>query len=399
MAGVSVNRRACFPLRADSATRFVQRHMTPRLTLVACALTIARSLSAQTASEPPKVLPELKVSGNVPIVKVAEYHLVERRAGAAAVTAGGFIYVAGGTNKGNATLKSVERIDPRTGVSTTFAQLQFGRWLVGAAAVDGKLYVIGGHAEQLRAEGSPTGVPSADTLHMSPDGRIAAMDSDNNLVPSGVRLRPDNSVEIVDLATGRVSPGPPMPLARASCACIAFEKKIYVLGGLFVHGNRRGHTNSVDILDTTTGKWSEGPPMPSPRDATAVLVDGGFIMTAGGYNGTQASTEVAFLNPRDRTWRTLPELCRPTSAAAPVFLGRYLMLFGDYDRPEEILAYDLKTRTSETFTLSYLSARHASAVVLNEKIYVIGGKVVRDADAEDYVQVYELASKAPPKKG
>jgi hypothetical protein len=50
-------------------------------------------------------------------------------------------------------------------------------------------------------------------------------------------------------------------------------------------------------------------------------------------------------------------------------------LFGDYGSPERLLAYNLKTRESETFTLRYTAARDTAVVAAGGRMYVIGGKV------------------------
>jgi len=72
----------------------------------------------------------------------------------------------------------------------------------------------------------------------------------------------------------------------------------------------------------------------------------------------------------------------------------HLFLFGDYDSPERLLAYNLKTRQSETFTLGYTAARHTAAVVADGQIYVIGGRVDRATDPIRAIQVFALTKPA-----
>jgi hypothetical protein len=186
-----------------------------------------------------------------------------------------------------------------------------------------------------------------------------------------------------------------MPQARAQFACVKYGQKIYVIGGRIPHPNpsMRACTNTMAVFDLVTGMWSEGVPMPTPRETVGAVVDGGFIVVSGGYDLTKSRDEVEVFNPRANTWRTIAKLCQPSSSHSLVFLDHYLFLFGSYDSPGELIAYDLMAKRSETFTLQYKPARHTAAVVHEGKIYVIGGKVSRVSGALNYIQVF-----APPKK-
>ncbi len=59
----------------------------------------------------------------------------------------------------------------------------------------------------------------------------------------------------------------------------------------------------------------------------------------------------------------------------------------------ELVAYDLVTKKSASFTLDYNKARHTAAIVHEGKAYVVGGRVVTDAESVDYLQVYALRAK------
>jgi hypothetical protein len=142
--------------------------------------------------------------------------------------------------------------------------------------------------------------------------------------------------------------------------------------------------------------------MPTPRSSSdAAIVTGPFIVLPGGYDGSLALDKVEAYNPRENKWIILPPLCRDSSAHATVFFGRYLFLFGNYAAPEELIAYDLSTKTSQAFTLQYTPARHTAAVALGDKIYVIGGKPYKYSVPLDSIQVFKLRPKtaAPEKAG
>ena len=366
----------------------------------------------QPGDDAPKILPRVEVTAVVPLVKVADYRMREARFAPAAVADGDFIYIIGGSNSGNVTLDSIERFNVRTGVSENFAKLNIGRLAHGAIVAGGKIYVLGGKSVQLRPAGSPRGgeFDIARPYLNNPDARpyfeptvedrfraireqelhgIDAADPVQNL--SGLEL--ESSMEVVDLATRRVTRGAGLPEARAAFACVEFGGKIYAIGGQVERGSTLAHSGAMAVFDLATGKWSRGAPMPTPRDSAAAWVDGGFIIVPGGYNGRVALDVVDVFNPRQGTWRNLPPLCHPVSAHSLAFLGHYLFLFGNYDSPEELIAYDLFSKESASFTLDYKSARHTAAVVHEGKIYVMGGKVYRSSEALDYIQVFTLRKK------
>jgi len=184
-----------------------------------------------------------------------------------------------------------------------------------------------------------------------------------------------------------------MPDARWLFACVALDDKIYVMGGRRPKPDGLVTTNDVQIFDVKRGKWSRGTAMPGPLDTVATIVPGGLVVTAGGVNNEQPQTPVTVFSPAEKLWRILPPLHRGVSAHSLVFLGHYLFLFGDYLSPNELVAYDLVTKRSESFTLDYKPARHTAAVVYDGKAYVIGGRMQRDTASLDYVQVYALRTK------
>ena len=137
--------------------------------------------------------------------------------------------------------------------------------------------------------------------------------------------------------------------------------------------------------------------MPGSRATDGVLVDGGFIVVAGGYNGFITSDAVYSFELRSGTWRTNTPLCRSMSAHSVAFLGSYLYLFGDYTAPELLLAYNLRTKASETFTLGYTPTRHTAVVVAEGRIYVIGGRADKKLAPLRAIQVFATTKTAGPK--
>lgn len=356
--------------------------------LLPLSLLAASHAEGSTTDKPSADFPAFTVSARVPLVKVGDFKMRESRVAAAAVTDGRYIYIIGGQDSGGHILKSVERFDPQSGKSEPFAELRHARLWHEAALHAGKIYVLGGSSEGLLLET----LEFRDTLRVSREQH--ALDNINEAslpVPGSMDL--EGTMEVLDLATRRVSDGKPMPDARNQFACVTLGDDLYVIGGRREYFGRPSYTNTVVIYSFRTGRWRNGIPMPTPRASAGALVDGPFVVVPGGYDGMKTLDAVEAFDPRGQRWIILPRMCRTSSAHSVAFLGHSLFLFGNYVAPDELIALDLRTKQSESFTLQYKPARHTAVVVVGERIYVLGGKVSKDAKAVDYIQVFALPAK------
>jgi hypothetical protein len=161
------------------------------------------------------------------------------RSNACAGVIGGIIYVAG---RGNA-LSTVEAYDPRTNTWTTKAPMPTGRLGAAAGVIDGILYVAGGHstgpgARLLNVVEAYD--PQSDTwstkapMTIGPTGRYlagAAVLDGMLYVAGGVGARLRNPVEAYDPKTDSWILKPSMPTERYAPAAGVADDVLYVLGG------------------------------------------------------------------------------------------------------------------------------------------------------------------------
>ena len=161
--------------------------------------------------------------------------------GAAALN--GKLYVAGGFTA-NVHLGPIDRFyvyDPATNRWQALAPLSSPRGSVGLAAVAGKIHAIGGRG---------------------PDQKTVA------------------THDVYDPATGKWTSAAPLPVARDHFGIVVEGGRIHVVGG------RTGATvDNValhDVFDPATGKWTPAAPMPTARSSGAAAVYRGFIVYAGG---------------------------------------------------------------------------------------------------------------------
>lgn len=297
----------------------------------------------------------LHAADGAPLKKAGDFHLKRARYGAAVVTEGNFIYIAGGADRGEY-FGDLERFDTTSHQVVRMTDQLIARRYLSAALVDHKIYLLGGW-------GNAPGL-----------------------------TEPVTRMEVFDLATGKITLGPPPPTPRAHAAAIVRQGKIYLIGGQSVgRGDHLVQTNAVEIFDPATNRWTPGPAMPSARDTAAVLVQD-FIMVPGGFAANAAQAKVEYFLPQQNAWQSLPDLSRRTSAHSVAFLGEHLFLFGNYGAPGEVLAYHLKTRTSRLIKPGYTPAYHTAATVNGDRLYVIGGTTDREGEASDLIQVFALSA-------
>ena len=292
-----------------------------------------------------------------PLVKVGDFHLKTARYGAAAVAGGDYVYVIGGDD-GQTYLGDIERFDVRTHEVIRLTDGLTARRYHGAVLAGGKIYVFGGQ-------------------RVNPLSNSELMEA---------------TVDVYDLATGLIAKGTPMPTPRGYAATVLFKGKVYVIGGCYLHGNSFVQTGLMEIYDLATGAWSTGPAMPTARECRAAVVDD-FILVPGGYRSRARVSQVEFFVVPENAWKRLPDLCERVSANSVAFLGSELLLFGNFSSEKDVVAYDLRTRTSRVIQPGYLPARHTAAVVHAGRIYVVGGNLIQGSVKPlDYIQVFAQAT-------
>lgn len=124
------------------------------------------------------------------------------------------------------------------GTWTSGAPLPSARQGAVAAAIGGRIYVVGGY------------------------------DCRNHL----------NNLDIYDPETNTWESGPPMAQARYEAACGVIGGKLYVVGGMADYRS----LSSLEIFDPETNTWTTGPAMPTARFSLSAAVIGNKMYVVGG---------------------------------------------------------------------------------------------------------------------
>jgi hypothetical protein len=266
----------------------------------------------------------------------------QRRSYIAAAELGGQIYAAGGmVGETGRRLATFQRYDPEANSWTTLRPLPEPVRAADAAAVAGRVYVIGGD------------------------------DVDGN----------GTDVYAYDPARDAWRTRAPLPEPRFNHAAVALGDRIYVLGGFH---DAEEH-DDVFVYDVAADSWSEAAPLPRPNHAFGAVIFRGEIWMIGGLRGEELLREVWIYDPEAETWRPGPALPEPME-----------LLGADVDG-DEIHAvwedvyqfYDAETREWRSGPRSLVTRHGLNVFAVDGSLYTIGGCTTALRDSQ-VVEVRQL---------
>lgn len=169
----------------------------------------------------------------------------------AAAALDGRLHLVGGWNYSNTASASVTGhsvFDPATQRWSGAASLAVARNAAAAAAVDGRLYVVGGRSPGIRA---------GDQQSLA-----------------GMEIYSPEADQWADAA--------PMPTARSSLAVVALAGRLYAFGGESTPGTV---SDAIERYDPVAQSWSRLPAMPYRSHGLGAVVVGDAIYLMGGFTG------------------------------------------------------------------------------------------------------------------
>jgi non-specific serine/threonine protein kinase len=218
-------------------------------------------------------------------------------------------------------------------------------------------------------------------------------------LPQGPNLTAavSDKVLFLDLAKGRWVEGPPLHHARAAGAAVVVDNKIVVVGGR-TGGQHPGEVPQTEIFNGKS--WKGATDIPVPGDHLAAVTDGTFLYALGGrtLEASASNKAVQRFDPATGQWAQLTPLPAANSDFGAAYLGGQLITFGGENGltvSGTVRAYNLASKTWSTLP-SMAQARHGmgAAVVGNNTIYAIdGAKLSGHAGSTRTVQVLRFTSK------
>ncbi|XP_046686413.1 actin-binding protein IPP-like [Homalodisca vitripennis] len=192
------------------------------------------------------------------------------------------------TRSSECTFESVERFDTFRRRWYQVAPMGIGRILPGVAALNGRIYVVGGEQEsQILANGEvydPTEdkwTAVANMVVPRCEFGLCALNGDLYAVGGWVGEDIGGSIERYDPTVDEWTLQGQLPEPRFSMGVVSYEGLIYVVGGC-IHSRR--HLQDLLCFNPVTREWTPLAPMLVPRSQMGVAVLDGFLYVVGGTN-------------------------------------------------------------------------------------------------------------------
>lgn len=259
----------------------------------------------------------------------------------------GKIYVVGGFNKPNlqnalkfAISNEVEVYDTAADSWSVTTSLPEGRHHAGIASLNGLLYVVGGFTKSL----------------LSVWHAVATVYQYNPVTQ-----------EWRELAS--------MPTARGALGVAVHQNRLYAIGGY----DGKHNSGAVEIFNPQTNTWSSGAPMPMPRDHLAVVTAENRIYAIGGrpeldYHRNMATVEE--YDPHADQWRSRVNLPTPRSGITAGVINDWVYVIGGEAKEGTFATNEAYHPATDRWRAMapMPTARHGlGSAVVNGRLYAISG--------------------------
>lgn len=271
-----------------------------------------------------------------------------------AVTCSGEIYSVGGQKKVGSSWEKSKMLfdfDPAQNNWTQKSDMPTARFNLATAAIDGKIYALGGDSYLNNNEMYDPTTEVWTSLTPMPTGRqhVKGTAVGGKLYIIGGledRSTVSNKNEVYDPQSDTWEEKAPIPTPKHNYATAVFEGKIYIFGGSTKSGSDIWvKTSSVEVYDPVTDTWQTISTMPTTRFNPGIAVINNSIFIIGGFAGSPVSNRVDRFDPASNTW------------------------YEDSPLPQSNVAM--------------------GSTVFDEKIYIVGGTGGPDANWNCYDSVYE----------
>lgn len=260
------------------------------------------------------------------------------RSEVAGAVVGDRIYIVGGLTATGVT-DAVEEYDPAANRWRLRARLPQPVHHPAAAALGGKLYVIGGFVVRAFIIWIATDAvyefdPTTDRWRPRASlptrrGALAAVSLDGKIYAvGGTDIQDTGAFEVYDAAADTWQRLRPMPTPRNHLAAAVVDGRIYVFGGRA--GGVPANVGATEVYDPTTSTWQERAPLPTPRSGIGAAAVGGKIYVLGGELGRPDTyPENEEYDPAADHWASRAPMPTPRHGLAAVALqGRVYALSG-----------------------------------------------------------------------
>lgn len=270
------------------------------------------------------------------------------------------------------------------------------RYGAGSVSVYGKIYTVGGYARDQYVSTLEVYTPTLNSWERKPSmtnpRAHAGVVSVNNkiYVFGGYNGSILNSVEIYNLAPDTWQAATPMPQATYGMGIVVVGNYIYTIGGY----TNSGYTNIVYMYDTINNTWTQKANLPiADAFLSAVTTDSNTIYTFGGSNLSGILNKTYKYNISSNTWTEMADMQSKKSNAPAVVVNNKVYVIGGsnnvlLDGKDNVFSdnrllfdsysttvnkYDVATNTWGKIEDISVVGKGYNSVNVNGDIYIVGG--------------------------
>jgi N-acetylneuraminic acid mutarotase len=271
------------------------------------------------------------------------------------------------------------------------ASLSGPRFRAGSAAIDGKLYVVGGQSWPSGQLPLEVYDPSSDTwtsrgqLPLMYDGTVAALGGQLYLMFGRPSELPKPWLQSYDPETDRWTPRAAAPTQRDQFRLAALNGQLYAVGGIDYGDHSAGYSRTVEAYDPATDTWTTKAPMLRTRARLSVAVVNGILYAIGGESvdtlegipTAETVRSVEAYDPATDSWTPKASLPLPVTGSAAAVVNGIIYVAGgglsDATATVNVYAYDPSQDKWTVQPPMRTSRSVATASALDGTLYVIGG--------------------------
>jgi len=319
----------------------------------------------------------------------------------------GKLYIAGGSTLTDIASRQVEVLDTavETLTWTSLSNMDLSRSSFALHTWDGLLHAIGGtdiNSSIINNVESynPTNDSwqSTSTMPFPNTAFNSTLFSNDVYIFGGTKNSPESTHEYSDYMKYSINDGSWLhgtnpDAARAEFSAVTLADKLYLLGGT----NFSGATTDIRAYDTKNNSWEKLNSLAVQRQrASSVAYNHETkprIYTFGGINsGVHLKTAEVYDVELNTSELLQNSMGIGRTYAAVAMLGTNIYVFGG-DSDESSKSFEVFDTTRNSWSIPGIlpnKRSHATAVALNNKIYLIGGKVGEhnDKTASDTIDIY-----------
>ena len=312
---------------------------------------------------------------------------------------------------------------------------QLPTWRIGgaAAAVGGKIYLIGGFDHETHIGGRGPALSTVDvydtrthTWHAAAEMPIPRIASQTAVLsteiyvfggydykgPWGVK-RYHKTVEVYDTQTDTWVKKRDMLTRRMPFAAAVVDGKIYLIGGTRIEVKNgvfggKAITDLVEVYDPLTDRWEKRADMPTARSADDAVVVDSKIYVLGGqtrFDGDLAGrfvTRIEAYNPKTDQWHQLRDMPMFKFGFSTVAVDNEIYMVNGMDnalqRIDVVDVYNPTVDKWREIEPPTIPTEGTTVVVVNGTIYTLGG-LLGDFGFSPIVEAFDTGFRAVTARG